>query len=203
MRFFRPVRAPLVWRAYTFARLQHRHQSRKDATRSPYMTHLRWVTEQLLRHGVRDPVALAAALLHDTVEDQAISFHALRAAFGEPVARAIRACTDDHRKPKVERKRLQIERARHAPRPAALVKLADKTANLHDVLNTPPPHWSEDRKRRYFEWAWGVVSRLPHRHRSLERDFDRFYALGCARFGARPQAVVRRRTPRELAQMVR
>jgi len=76
-----------------------------------------------------DPTVLAAALLHDTVEDTGTTFEEnLRRVFGSQVAAIIREVTDDKSLPKAERKRLQIERAAHASRGAKLVKLADKSA---------------------------------------------------------------------------
>jgi GTP diphosphokinase / guanosine-3',5'-bis(diphosphate) 3'-diphosphatase len=69
--------------------------------------------------------------------------------------------TDDKSLPKAERKRLQIEHARHMSREGTLVKLADKICNLRDIAANPPPDWSLERRREYFDWAKAVVDGLP------------------------------------------
>ena len=59
--------------------------------------------------------------------------------------------TDDKSLPKAERKRLQIEHAAHASPKAKLVKLADKIANLRDLVAGPPADWGAERRQEYFE----------------------------------------------------
>jgi guanosine-3',5'-bis(diphosphate) 3'-pyrophosphohydrolase len=78
---------------------------------------------------------------------------------------------------KVVRKRLQVARTRHASESARLVKLADKICNLRDIAAHPPPKWSLQNRREYFEWAKEVVDRLRGTHPVLERKFDEAYAL--------------------------
>ena len=55
---------------------------------------------------------------------------------------------------------------------AKLVKLADKIANITDIINMPPVDWSSDRKKEYFDWAKAVVDNLRGSHQGLEIDFD-------------------------------
>ncbi len=50
--------------------------------------------------------------------------------------------TGDKRLPKAERKRLQAAHAQDLSADAALIKLADKIANVRDVTHAPPTHWS-------------------------------------------------------------
>ena len=54
--------------AEAIARKRHSGQYRRDNT-TPYITHVEDVVTRLKRKGVTDPVTLAAAWLHDTVED--------------------------------------------------------------------------------------------------------------------------------------
>lgn len=60
---------------------------------------------------VYDPVTLAAAYLHDTVEDTKTTFEELEREFGLEVAEIVRECTDDKTLPFEQRKRMQVERA--------------------------------------------------------------------------------------------
>lgn len=60
---------------------------------------------------VSDPVTLAGAYLHDTVEDTDTTFAELEEEFGMEVSELVRECTDDKSLPKEQRKQLQIDNA--------------------------------------------------------------------------------------------
>ena len=126
--------------------------------------------------GVTDPDVLAAALLHDTVEDTQTTPAELRAAFGPAIAAIVEEVTDDKSLPKAERKRLQVEHAATMSARAKLVKLADKICNLRDMADHPPAKWDLARRREYFEWAKAVIDRLRGVHPQLEALFDAAYA---------------------------
>lgn len=169
---------PLILKALEFAAHKHRDQRRKDALASPYINHPIALANVLTREGgVADPVVLAAALLHDTVEDTQTTPAELRECFGEQIAGIVAEVTDDTRLLKAERKRLQIEHAAALSREAKLVKLADKICNVRDMANHPPAKWDLTRRREYFEWAKAVVDRLRGVHPVLEKKFDEAYAL--------------------------
>ncbi len=76
---------------------------------------------------------------------------------------------------KTLRKRLQISKAARASSGAKLVKLADKIANLRDIIASPPSDWSLERKRKYFDWAKEVVDQIRGANAKLERRFDQLY----------------------------
>jgi guanosine-3',5'-bis(diphosphate) 3'-pyrophosphohydrolase len=60
----------LILKAIAFAATKHREQKRKDVEISPYINHPIALADVLWHAGgVRDPVVIAAALLHDTIED--------------------------------------------------------------------------------------------------------------------------------------
>jgi guanosine-3',5'-bis(diphosphate) 3'-pyrophosphohydrolase len=168
---------PLVLQALAFAADKHRDQRRKDAAASPYINHPIALANVLVREGaVSEPEVVAAALLHDTLEDTQTSPGELRTAFGERVARIVAEVTDDKSLPKAERKRLQIEHAATMSREAKLVKLADKICNLRDMADHPPAKWDLVRRREYFEWAKAVIDGLRGVHPKLEALFDAAYA---------------------------
>ena len=125
--------------------------------------------------GINDPVVLAAAALHDTIEDTETTAEELRDVFGDEIATLVLELTDDKKLPKAERKRLQIEHAHHASQKGALVKLADKICNLRDVATNPPTNWSIEQQREYFEWAKAVVDGLPDVSPELRNLFDAAY----------------------------
>lgn len=173
----------LVIRAVEFAARKHRMQRRKDSDASPYINHPIALMHVLcIDGGITEPVILAAAALHDTIEDTETTEQELRSIFGDEIASVVLETTDDKSLAKVERKRLQIENAQHVSREAALVKLADKICNLRDVAVNPPAEWSVERRTEYFDWAKAVVNGLPPVSAELLGLFNAVYA-------ARPIAV--------------
>jgi len=167
----RPV--ALLLRALEFAAARHRDQRRKDAAASPYINHLIDVSCILATVGeVEEATTLAAAALHDTLEDTATSATEIEEAFGPAVRRIVEEVSDDKRLPKGERKRLQVAKAGARSRPAKLVMLADKISNVRDVTRRPPPQWTPEGTARYFDWTEEVVSRLRGTHPALEACYD-------------------------------
>ena len=174
----KPDGMSLILKALDFAAQKHRDQRRKDKDASPYINHPIQLANVLRREGgVADPVVIAAALLHDTVEDTETTWQELRGEFGDEIANIVQEVTDVQWLKKIVRKRLQVAKARHASEAARLVKLADKICNLRDVAARPPASWSLERRREYFEWAKEVVDKLRGTHPGLERRFDDAYAL--------------------------
>jgi len=151
----------LVKRAERFARVCHAGQCRKGAAKEPYTIHLEEVSSLVEAWGGSDE-AIAAAWLHDTVEDCPPTSHEdLVAEFGDRVANFVAELTDDKSLPKPKRKELQIENASKKTPEAALVKLADKTSNVGAIAKSPPEGWSLARRLQYIAWAEKVVGALP------------------------------------------
>ena len=169
----------LVLSAASFAATRHTTQRRKDAAASPYINHPLALGDILASEGgVEDAEVIAAALLHDTVEDTETSIEELVTLFGERVASMVAEVTDDKSLDSAERKRLQIVKAASKSPGAKLVKLADKIANLRDLASAPPADWSDERRLGYFEWARNVIYGLRGSSTSLEAAFDEAYARG-------------------------
>jgi guanosine-3',5'-bis(diphosphate) 3'-pyrophosphohydrolase len=166
----------LVLRAAEFAARKHKDQRRKDADTSPYVNHPIALARILSDEGdVRDPVVLAAALLHDTIEDTETSYQELRGEFGVEVADVVAEVTDTKWLRKPARKQIQVSRAAKSSHRGKLVKIADKIANLRDIISSPPADWTDERKRQYFDWAKNVVDRLRGTNERLESRFDALY----------------------------
>ena len=163
----------LLLKALAFAAHKHRDQRRKNEAASPYINHPIALANVLWQEGgVRDATVLAAALLHDTIEDTDTQPEELRAEFGDEIAEVVLEVTDDKSLPKAERKRLQVEHAGHISQAAQLVKLADKICNVRDVASEPPQDWDLERRRAYFDWARAVVDGLRGVNPRLEAAFD-------------------------------
>lgn len=80
----------VIERAYKTAELAHRTQKRRSG--EPYITHPIAVAQILADLGVA-PVVIAAALLHDTVEDTDYSLEQLTAEYGEEIAMLVDGVT--------------------------------------------------------------------------------------------------------------
>jgi GTP diphosphokinase / guanosine-3',5'-bis(diphosphate) 3'-diphosphatase len=169
--------ARLLIDALAFAADKHRTQRRKDPEASPYINHPIALARVLSVEGrVRDVKVLAAAVLHDTLEDTKTTYEELHERFGPVIAGIVREVTDDKTLLPAERKRLQIEHAGELSHRARLVKLADKISNLRDLTLNAPSEWSLQRRRDYFDWAKKVIDRVRGTNKKLERAFDDAYA---------------------------
>jgi GTP diphosphokinase / guanosine-3',5'-bis(diphosphate) 3'-diphosphatase len=176
-------------RAVDFAASKHRTQRRKDEEASPYINHPIALTQVLkVEAGVSDITVLCAALLHDTIEDTETTREELEREFGAKIAQTVAEVTDDKKLVKADRKRAQVEHAAHISYEAKLVKLADKTCNLRDLIDAPPAGWSLERRQEYFDWAKEVVDQMRGTHPKLEALFDAAFG-----FSSRPRPA---RSPR-------
>ncbi len=167
----------IVLAASAFAAHKHRDQRRKGADASPYINHPIAVANVLANEaGITDPAILAAALLHDTIEDTDTTAEELEAEFGPGIASIVVEVTDDKALDKPVRKQLQIEHAATLSRPAQLVKLADKICNIRDMSRSPPVDWPFERRVEYFGWAKQVVDQMRGVSPVLEKLFDAAFA---------------------------
>ena len=123
-------------KAADFAALKHRRQRRKDAEASPYINHPLALARVLkLEAGVEDVDVLAAAILHDTVEDTPTTREEIEVRFGADVASLVWAVTGVGKNRK-ERNANAYEKIRAYPL-AATLKLADRIANVEASANVP------------------------------------------------------------------
>jgi guanosine-3',5'-bis(diphosphate) 3'-pyrophosphohydrolase len=163
---------PLLFKALAFSAKKHTKQRRKDLDQSPYINHPIALANILSKRGIVDGNVLCAAILHDTIEDTQTTEKELVEEFGKKITSIVLEVTDDKNLEKSVRKQKQIEHAATISHEAKLVKLADKIANLTDILDSPPSDWSMERKNEYFQWAKAVVNNLRGTHSGLEKDFD-------------------------------
>lgn len=124
--------------AIAFAAHAHRHQIRKDG-RTPYAAHVFRVMFTVRDvAGITDPEVLAAAVLHDTIEDTTTDRDDLIARFGPRVAGWVAALTKDMRLPEEEREAAYRAGLVRAGSEVLAVKLADIFDNLMDLPNIEP-----------------------------------------------------------------
>lgn len=131
----------LIDRAELFATAAHGATGQKRKyTDQPYVVHLREVAELVAGHG-GDEAMVAAAWLHDVVEDTEIGLDAIEHHFGADVAALVFALTDVSRPEDGNRAtRKELDRrhvARGSPR-AKTIKLADIISNISTVAAFDP-----------------------------------------------------------------
>lgn len=122
--------------AIEFATKAHSGQIRKS-TGGPYISHPVAVMALVQKHEPDLPLAQAAAVLHDVMEDCDVSYGELLKKFGPVVAQTVRACSEDGAigpGPKASwetRKQASIDALSRKDYHALLVTCADK---LHNVM---------------------------------------------------------------------
>ena len=169
----------LILKAAHFSAQKHSTQRRKDENESPYINHPISVALAIAQiGGVDDPEILAAALLHDTLEDTETTPEELEDEFGKKVCEYVLDVTDDKTLPKDERKRRQIEHAKKISNGAALIKLGDKISNVTDVINNPPEDWDNNRRKEYLDWAEKVIENCPKVNDKMENKFQEIIKQG-------------------------
>lgn len=125
---------PLVQKAYRRARKLHAGQQRKDEV-TPFIVHPVRVA-LILQEAGSVPEVVAAALLHDTVEDTSYTPDRLRRDFGEMIHGIVLACTEDQGIPDWRsRKERLLAQVRGASDEARLLKAADVLANMRNLLD--------------------------------------------------------------------
>lgn len=123
-----------LWQqAASFAAWKHRHQTRKDG-RTPYIAHTFRVAMTVRDvFGCDDPAVIAAALLHDTIEDTLTDHDELSSLFGVEIADVVAALTKNMALPAAQREADYDTRLASADWRARLIKLADVFDNHSDL----------------------------------------------------------------------
>lgn len=174
----------LVIQAAHFAADKHRDQRRKGVRNTPYINHPLEVAERLNRiGGIEDATILAAAILHDTIEDTETTRAELAKLFGNDIAALVAELTDETGLTWQERKRMEIDHAPHLSDRAKMIKLVDKTCNVADTVTNPPGEWTLSRRRDYLEFARLVADGCRGVNAALDAEFDRVMTDARARIG--------------------
>jgi guanosine-3',5'-bis(diphosphate) 3'-pyrophosphohydrolase len=143
----------LLQEAVAFAARAHDGQRRKDGA-TPYISHpLRVCLVVRDLFGVTDRRVLAAAVLHDAVEDTTTDYDDLAEHFGTEIAGWVAALSKDKRLPWAEREAAYCRALAAAPWPVQVCKLADVYDNLSDAAGLPEAGRTKavDNARRYLD----------------------------------------------------
>ncbi len=174
----------LLLKATSFAAAAHAQQRRKIG-HEPYINHVVRVAEQAALAGLPD-YAVAAALLHDVVEDTEVGLEEIRREFPPRVAEIVGLLTEwwgDHAEPKVQKaESARYFRAIAADPEALAVKLLDRADNLRDMIRTlsRARRWAESYLHRSEEEITPLLLACPQeycRHAYLDAVRDLRAAL--------------------------
>jgi (p)ppGpp synthase/HD superfamily hydrolase len=132
----------IVERARVFATAAHAavKQVRKY-TFEPYIVHPTEVAAIVARVEGATPAMIAAAYLHDTVEDTGVTIETIEQEFGSEVAQIVGWLTDVSKSEdgnRSARKAIDREHSAQAPASAQTVKLADLISNSRSIVQYDP-----------------------------------------------------------------
>lgn len=148
-------------KAWNFAADAHRGQW-VPGTKRPYINHLGNVTMEVMRaiaatSTVQYPdLAVQCALLHDTLEDTAVTYDIVVENFGRLVAAGVEALSKNPALPRSAQMADSLQRIQQQPQEVWMVKLADRISNLQ----SPPKHWNPEKVQRYKREAQMILAAL-------------------------------------------
>jgi GTP diphosphokinase / guanosine-3',5'-bis(diphosphate) 3'-diphosphatase len=151
----------IINKAYEYS--QKYHSGQKRASGEPYLVHPLEVA-LVLAEMKMDPIAVAAGLLHDAVEDTAITTVDIRKEFGEQVAHIVEGVTKISQIDFATREEQQAENLRKMMLAmvddirVVLIKLADRLHNMRTLEHLP-----EDRRQKIAKETLEIYAPIAHR----------------------------------------
>jgi len=151
----------LVRKAYEYSQKIHSGQHR--ASGEPYLVHPLCVALVLAEMRM-DPVAVAAGLLHDSVEDTSVTVVDIRKEFGEQVAHIVEGVTKISQIDFATREEQQAENLRKMMLAmvddirVVLIKLADRLHNMRTLEHLPP-----ERQQKIAQETLEIYAPIAHR----------------------------------------
>src|SRR5579885_2201381 len=151
----------IVKKAYDYSLKHHDGQTR--ASGEPYLVHPLEVA-LVLAEMKMDPVAVAAGLLHDSVEDTSVTIQDIQKEFGEQVAHIVEGVTKISKIDFATREEQQAENLRKMMLAmvddirVVLIKLADRLHNMRTLEHLQP-----DRQRKIAEETLEIYAPIAHR----------------------------------------
>jgi GTP diphosphokinase / guanosine-3',5'-bis(diphosphate) 3'-diphosphatase len=151
----------IVKKAYDYSLKHHEGQTR--ASGEPYLVHPLEVA-LVLAEMKMDPVAIAAGLLHDSVEDTSVTIVDIRKEFGEQVAHIVEGVTKISKIDFATREEQQAENLRKMMLAmvddirVVLIKLADRLHNMRTLEHLQP-----ERQHKIAEETLEIYAPIAHR----------------------------------------
>jgi len=122
----------LIEKATRIAVMAHQNQTRKGDN-LPYIIHPFMVAMKLLKYGFSEET-VAAALVHDVLEDTDFPEKELEKQLGNKILKIVKSVTNDETLVWEEKKKKYIETVRKGSIESKAVAVADKIHNLESLL---------------------------------------------------------------------
>lgn len=151
----------------------------------PHVVHLQEVADLVWASGGSDE-EIAAAWLHDSVEDTALTNGDVAMHCGDDVAALVHSLTDYDEwvnLPVLERKSLQAERIKNESLSVRRIKLCDQTSNVRGIATSRPLSMTPEDCREYAEGARRIVEHCKGISPMLDELFDAAYTKAVAKYG--------------------
>ena len=128
-----------IKQAIEFAHKAHNGQKRKY-TNTPYIDHPIRVATRLQERSDATIPMIAAAYLHDVVEDCGVTLEQIEQQFGKEIRDTVDWLTNKSKGstlPRADRKKMDRERLSKAPKEIKIIKLIDRIDNLNEMQEAP------------------------------------------------------------------
>ena len=151
----------IIRKAYDYSLEHHKGQSR--ATGEPYLVHPLEVA-MVLAELKLDPTAIAAGLLHDSIEDTQATMEDIEREFGPQVARIVEGVTKISKIDFASKEERQAENVRKMILAmvddirVVLIKLADRLHNMRTLAALPP-----ERQQKIAQETLDIYAPIAHR----------------------------------------
>lgn len=155
-------------KAIKFAGEKHGNQKIPGSS-SSYLAHLSNVAMEIMiaaQHTSNFDLnfAIQVALLHDVIEDTAVTVEELKSEFGFEIAASVLALSKDETLELEAQIPDSLERIKLYSKEVWAVKLADRISNLQK----PPSHWKQEKIIDYHKMAQVILSTLKGANVYLE-----------------------------------
>ena len=174
----------LYLKTLIFASKAHHHQKIPGTVMS-YVVHFTNVAMEVANTLIHSndidldgTYAIQCALLHDTIEDTAVTYEDIVAEFGIPIAKGVLALTKNSSIAKENQMIDSLNRIIEEGPEIRIVKMADRINNLQP----PPLHWDNIKKINYHKQAQLILNILsgvnPYIEGRLEqkiKDYEQYF----------------------------
>ena len=170
----------------TFARKVHEPIvfGTSSGHKKPQIEHIQEVADLVWISGGTD-AEIAAAWLHDSVEDTETKLEDISRLFGSDVAELVHGLTDLPEMtdlPTDQRKLAQSRRVRSKGPGVRRIKLADQISNVRYVVTDPPSNWTHENNRMYCAGAKLIADECKGISPLLDSLFEQEYRKAVAHF---------------------
>lgn len=161
----------IVANALNLAFTAHKGQYRKYGDKVPYIQHPIRVAFHAAQIFMNLEVPVAAALLHDVLEDTKLPPEDIKDCCGNDVLFLVQELTnpshlpENKKKLRAERKFIDREHIKLVSYQAKVIKLCDRIDNLKDIKKAP-----DDFKQLYAQESRALLEALKNTHFTLEKE---------------------------------